>query len=95
MSDVVQRGTGRTRTICQGVVLSSSCDLVDVPPALEQRPTNAMHAGVGSMVRVVDVVDHLLRSPPVARRKGLVPRRDNVLIRIGASVLMKRLRTSA
>ena len=73
----------------------SSCDLVDVPPALEQCPTNAMHAGVGSMVRVVDVVDHLLRSPPIARRKGLVPRRDNVLIRIGASVLMKRSRTSA
>ena len=87
MSDVVQGGTGRTRTICQGVVLSSSCDLVDVPPALEQRPPDAVHPRVGAVVRVVDVGDHLLRRPPVAGRERLVPGREDVLVRVGARVL--------
>ena len=61
--------------------------LVDVPPALEERATDAVHARVGAMVRMVHVVHHLLGRAPVRRCERLVPGREDVLVRVGARVL--------
>ncbi len=64
-------------------------DLVDVPPALEQRAADAVHARLGAVVRVVDVVDHLFRGAPVAGREGLVPGGEDEVIRLWARVLRR------
>lgn len=71
-------------------LLLRSCDLVDLPPALEQRSTYAGHARVGTVICVTDIAHHLLSGAPVAWRERLVPRCENVFIRFGAGVLWER-----
>ena len=64
-----------------------SRDLVNIPPALEQRATDALHACVRAMIGVADVAHHLFGSAPVAWREGLIPGSEEELVRLRARVL--------
>ena len=63
--------------------------LVGVPPALQEGAADTVHARLRAVVRVVDVVDHLLCGAPVARCEGLVPGGEDELIWLWTRVLRK------
>ncbi len=73
--------------VLDGCPAVGPCDLLNVPPALQQRPTDTVHASIDAMVRMADVVHHLIRRTPVTRRERLVPGGEDVFIRLGRSVL--------
>ena len=63
--------------------------LVDVAPALEERPADVVHAGVGTVVDVLDVGEHLLGVPAVRGREGLVPLGEDERLGVGRRVLSR------
>ena len=63
---------------------------VDVVPTLEERLANMVHARIEAVVRMLDVVHHLLRVPAVRGRERLVPVREDVALGVGRGVLCRR-----
>ena len=62
-------------------------NLVHVPPALQQRLADMMHARVDAMVRMLDVAHHLLCAPSVGGRERLVPVGEDEAVWVGCRVL--------
>lgn len=78
---------GRTRrsdTLCLLVAVMSvtRLDVVDLTPALQQRPPNTVHAILGVMVRVLLVRDDDGRGAVVAGDEGLVVLAEDVVGRV-------------
>ena len=63
---------------------------VDIAPALQESLADAVHACIGSMIRVRDVVEHLLSVPAVGGCEGLVPFREDEGLGVGGRVLSRR-----
>jgi hypothetical protein len=61
--------------------------LIDIPPALHESLADAVHPGLGAVVRMVDILQHLLRVATVAGREWLVPLREDVRFRFREGVL--------
>lgn len=64
-------------------------ELIDISPALQQRPSDMIHPGVRPMVRMVDIIHHLFCVPPVRGSEWLIPLGKDKRTGIGAGVLKK------
>lgn len=64
-----------------------SSDLINISPALQQCLSDAVHSGIRSMVRVIDIIHHLLCVPSVGGGEWLVPLSEDERVGLGAGVL--------
>lgn len=51
--------------------------LINIFPALQQRPSDVIHPGFRPMVQIVDIPHHIFCVPPIRRSEWLIPLRED------------------